>query len=145
MTNTLSWASSIRAEGIVRAPHGSAPNAVIDPRDIAEVAVRALTEPGYEGRELPLTGPAALNPAQQTEQLAEAIGRPLRFVELTPGQVGEGLARRYPAVVVEALLSSMERQAAGAKSRVEPTVAEVTGRAPCAFRTWARDHAAAFA
>jgi len=144
MSNTRAWASSIRAEGVVRAPYGSVPNVVIDPEDVAEVAVRALTEPGHEGRVHALTGPEAVAPAEQTAQLAEVLGRPLRFEELTPEQARSALLRRYPAAVADALLQSVRRRADGHGTAVEPTVARVTERAPRSFRMWARKHVAEF-
>lgn len=85
MTNTLSWARSVREDGVVRALYGDAPNATVDPRDIAEVAALALTEPGaHEGRAYALSGPAAVTAAEQTALLGAALGRPLRFEELGP-------------------------------------------------------------
>ncbi|WP_345630332.1 SDR family oxidoreductase [Streptomyces thinghirensis] len=145
MSNTLSWAGSIRSEGVVRALYGLSPNATVDPRDIAEVAVRALTEPGHEGRSYALSGPEPVSAAQQTAELSEVLGRPLRFEELSRRQAREQLLRRYPRPVADALLDSAVRQLTGAKATVGNTVLEVTGRPARAYRTWARDHAAAFA
>ncbi|WP_042431781.1 NAD(P)H-binding protein [Streptacidiphilus anmyonensis] len=145
MSNRLSWAASVRAEGVVRALLGDAPNASVDPRDIAAVAARALTEEGHEGRVHALTGPEALSAVEQTAQLAEVLGVPLRFEELGWDEARAQLLRRYPARVAEALLSSARRQAEGAKARVEQTVQEITGRPARSFRTWAGDHAGAFA
>ncbi|MFE9413624.1 NAD(P)H-binding protein [Streptomyces sp. NPDC006704] len=145
MSNTLSWAPTIRAEGVVRALYGNAPNASVDPRDIARAAAVALTEPGHEGRAYTLTGPDALSAAQQTKQLAEVLGRPVAFEELGPDRARELWASRYPGPVVEALLHSAERQLAGAKREVDDTVHRLTGRPATSYATWARDHADAFA
>ncbi|MBD0422095.1 SDR family oxidoreductase [Streptomyces sp. TRM S81-3] len=146
MSNTLSWAHGIRTEGVVRALYGTSRVACVDPRDIACVAVRALTEPGrHEGRSYALSGPEAISAAEQTAQLAEVVGRPLRFVELTRGEAEERLLRRHPRPVAEAFLASAERQRAGAKATVLPTVRHLMGRPARTFRDWAADHAAAFA
>ncbi|MFD9721166.1 SDR family oxidoreductase [Streptomyces sp. NPDC059076] len=145
MSNTLSWASSIQAEGLVRALYGRSANACVDPRDIADVAVRALTEDGHAGRAYTLTGPEPLTAFDQTQQLGRILGRPLRLEELTPDQARAALLRRHPEAVVEALLSSALRQRAGAKALVGHTVRELTGREPRSFRDWAGDHAGAFA
>ncbi|MEU4352250.1 SDR family oxidoreductase [Streptomyces sp. NPDC023838] len=146
MTNTLSWARSVREEGVVRALYGDAPNATVDPRDIAEVAARALTEPGvHEGRAYALSGPAALTPAEQTALLGDALGRPLRFEELAPERARAALLARYPQPVAEALLHSAERQRAGAKAGVSGAVEELTGHPARSYAEWARDHAQAFA
>jgi uncharacterized protein YbjT (DUF2867 family) len=144
MSNTLSWAPSIRLEGTVRALYGTSAHACVDPRDVADVAVRALTEDGHQGRAYTLTGPQALSAADQTEQLGRALGRRLRFEELTPEQADSALLGRYPKEVAEALLHSAHRLRLGAKARVENTVWNVTGRAAGSFATWAGDHAEAF-
>jgi uncharacterized protein YbjT (DUF2867 family) len=145
MSNTLSWAPSIREQGVVRGLYGSSPNSCVDPRDIAEVAVRALTEDGHEGRSHEITGPEAITAVEQTAQLSQLLGRPLRFEELGEDAARFGLRARYPEPVVEALLHSARRQSQGAKAGVRPTVAEVTGRPARPFRDWAADHLAAFA
>ncbi|MGP4047410.1 NAD(P)H-binding protein [Streptomyces sp. 2A115] len=144
MSNTLAWASSIRSEGVVRALYGTSANACVDPRDIAEVAVRALTEDGHEGRAYTLTGPEPLTAVEQTAELSRALGIPLTFAELTPGQQRDQLLARYPEPLARALVQSAERQRAGAKARPTPTVEDLTGRPASPFATWARDHASAF-
>lgn len=144
MSNTLSWASSIRSDGVVRALYGTSLNSCVDPRDVAEVAVRALTGPGHTGRTYTLTGPEALSAAGQTARLSELLGRPLRFEELGPGQAGAQWRARHPEPVADALLRSAERQREGAKAGVEKTVQEVCGRPARSYREWAREHLSAF-
>lgn len=144
MSNTLSWAASVRAERVVRTLYGSSANACVDPRDVAEVAARALTGDEHAGRAYRLTGPSALSAAEQTEQLGRILGVPLRLEELTREQARAAWARRHPAEVVEALLASADRQRAGAKSQVDDTIGRVTGRPARSFEAWARDHREAF-
>ncbi|MFF3487398.1 NAD(P)H-binding protein [Streptomyces sp. NPDC002701] len=145
MSNTLSWAASLRGKQVVRALYGASPNACVDPRDVAEVVVRVLTEDGHAGRVHTLTGPEPISAVEQTDQLGRLLGRPLRFEEIGPGEARAQLAQRQPPDVVEALLASAERQRAGAKAQVESTVLELTGRPARPFRTWAGDHLEAFA
>ncbi|MFI5680336.1 NAD(P)H-binding protein [Streptomyces cellulosae] len=145
MSNTLGWAGSIRKEGVVRAPHAGSRNATVDPRDIADVAVRALTDPDrHAGHAYALTGPEALTPARQTEILAELLQRSLVFEELPPDQFLRGLLRRYPAPVARALAESSERGRHGSKTHVDPTVAELLGRPAGTYREWAAAHLDAF-
>jgi uncharacterized protein YbjT (DUF2867 family) len=144
MSNALAWASSIRGEGVVRSPITSAAITCVDPRDIAEVAVRALTEPGHTGRIYALTGPEAITAAEQTDQLAEVLQRPLELRELTWDEAVEQWRKRYPPVVAEALLRSARRQARGGKTTVDPTFELVTGRRPGTFRGWAAYRREAF-
>ncbi|MFI8280333.1 SDR family oxidoreductase [Streptomyces sp. NPDC085929] len=144
MSNALSWAASVRSEDTVRALCGASANACVDPRDIADVAVLALTGPGHFGQAYTLTGPQAVTAAGQTARLAELLGRPLRFEELGPGRARALWGGRHPAPVAEALLHSAQRQRDGAKARVENTVLELTGTPARSFEVWARAHLAAF-
>ncbi|MBB1242424.1 NAD(P)H-binding protein [Streptomyces durbertensis] len=144
MSNTLSWAADIRARRVVRALGGDARNACVDPRDIAAAAVAALTSPGHDGRAHHLTGPAAISPAEQTDQLGRLLGVPLEYREPSRAEAAERLAARYPEPVVEALLASADRMRAGGKQRVEDGVRAATGREPASFAAWAADHLPAF-
>ncbi|MDX2680427.1 NAD(P)H-binding protein [Streptomyces sp. NY05-11A] len=144
MSNTLSWAGSVRAHGVVRALYGTSLNACVDPRDVAEVAVRALTGAGHEGRVYPLTGPEALSAVHQTQQLAELLGRPLRFEELDAEQARTALAARYSAEIAQALVESAGRGRRGNKSEVDGTAPALLGRPAGDFRGWAAAHLGAF-
>ncbi|MFF2862853.1 NAD(P)H-binding protein [Streptomyces rubiginosohelvolus] len=145
MSNTLSWAPGIRSAGVVRALYGDAPVACVDPRDVAAVAVAALTGAGHEGRAYAVSGPEAITAREQTAQLSRVLGRRLRFEELGPDAARTALLAKYPRPVAEAFLESAERQRAGAKAAVVPTVEELTGCPARPYRTWAADHADAFA
>ncbi|MFE2505285.1 NmrA family NAD(P)-binding protein [Streptomyces rubiginosohelvolus] len=145
MSNTLSWAPGIRSAGVVRALYGDAPVACVDPRDVAAVAVAALTGAGHEGRTYAVSGPEAITAREQTAQLSRVLGRPLRFEELGLDAAHKALLAKYPRPAAEAFLESAERQRAGAKAAVVPTVEELTGCQARPYRTWAADHADAFA
>ncbi|WAZ24850.1 NAD(P)H-binding protein [Streptomyces cinnabarinus] len=145
MSNTLGWAISIRAEGVVRAACGTAVNATVDPQDIADVAALTLLAPeAHAGRAYPLTGPEAISPVDQTKILGELLERPLAFDELSEEEARRRLLVRYPAPIAEALAESASRGRAGAKSEVDPTVAELLGRPAGDYRRWALGHLAAF-
>ncbi|XCM33975.1 NAD(P)H-binding protein [Streptomyces parvus] len=145
MSNTLSWAPGIRSAGVVRALYGDAPVACVDPRDVAAVAVAVLTGTGHEGRAYAVSGPEAITAREQTAQLSRVLGRPLRFEELGLDAARAALLAKYPRPVAEAFLESAERQRAGAKAAIVPTVQELTGRGARTYRTWSADHADAFA
>ena len=60
MQGLLHFGGMIQRQNMFAAPIGSARVSAVDVRDIADVAVAALTEPGHEGRTYTLTGPEAL-------------------------------------------------------------------------------------
>ncbi len=80
------WAPQIRGGDVVRWPYGAAETAPIDERDIAAVAARALLDDGHAGGDYVLTGPESLSQAAQVRAIGDAIGRPLRFEELSPDE-----------------------------------------------------------
>jgi uncharacterized protein YbjT (DUF2867 family) len=141
-SNTLGWAGQIRAAGVVRGPD-IAPTAVVDPRDVAAVAVRALTDDGYAGTTHVLTGPQVLSRADQVHAIGAAIGRPLRFEKVpVPEARAQMLADGRPPALVEALLASAETRPTS--YLVTSTVQEITGAPARTFGEWAADHAGHF-
>ena len=93
----LWWAAAIRDGGVVRWPYGAAETAPIDERDIAAVAARALSEDGHAGGDYVLTGPESLSQAEQVSIIGAAIGRRIRFEELSPEEFRRETAGSWPA------------------------------------------------
>ncbi|MFF9015126.1 NAD(P)H-binding protein [Streptomyces sp. NPDC014870] len=144
MTHALAWRRDIARYGVVRAVHGDSLNAAVDPADIADAAVHALTGSGHLGRTYALTGPRAISAREKTATLSEVLGRPLVFDEISLDRAREEWRRRLPEVLVEALTLSAERQHRGAKAAVASGVRDATGHAPRSFRAWATEQAPAF-
>ncbi|TMR33665.1 NAD-dependent epimerase/dehydratase family protein [Nonomuraea zeae] len=173
--NVLWWAGQIRAGNVVRGAYGAVPMAMLHERDIAAVAARALTapdpagtapdragaspgragaspgravaSPGYDGARLVLTGPQVLTQAEQVRIIGEALGRPLRWQELTRAEERRRLLAdgSFPDSFADALLDGYARMFDGPPPALTTTVEEVTGRPARTFAQWARDHAADFA
>ncbi|GAA3199295.1 NAD(P)H-binding protein [Streptomyces virens] len=141
-SNARGWAEQIRTTHVVRGPD-IAPTAVIHERDVAAVAVHALTDDGHVGAKHVLTGPQVLSRAEQVRAIQEAVGRPLAF-EKVPVQVAreQMLADGRPPALVEALLASAETRPAS--NVITSTVEEITGVPARTFRAWAEEHAEEF-
>lgn len=143
-TNALWWAPQIRADGVVREPYGSAARPVIHERDIAAVAARVLTSDDHGAATYLLTGPQVLTQVEQVHAIGEAIGRALRFEEISPEAARQKmLSQGWPATVAEGLLNAyakMVREPTPATS----TVQELTGVPARTFGEWAIDHADEF-
>jgi len=145
MSNALGWADTIRSQGIVYAPGGDGKLAVVDPRDIAAVAVASLTEPGHEGKAYDVTGPEALSAAEQVTMIGDEIGKPITHIDIPESAARESmLGTGMPAEIVDALLEFMTDVRAGRSATISSAVEDVTGRPARTFRAWAHDHAAAF-
>jgi uncharacterized protein YbjT (DUF2867 family) len=134
------WTESIRTESVVRAPYPDAQTAPVHEKDMAALAVAALTAPGHEQRAYTVYGPQSLTLRQQVEQIGDAIGRKITFEVITVDEARGQLARTMPPVGVEAILRAWSAGNAG-PARVSTIVEEVTGGAARTFAEWAEDHA----
>ncbi|WP_026423908.1 NAD(P)H-binding protein [Actinokineospora inagensis] len=145
-SNLLGWAPLIRAEGVVREPVAAAAQAPIHELDIAEVAVAALRTDRHVGQVLTLSGPETLTKVQQAETIGAAIGREIRFEELSPEEwksVWVAQMPSYLAGVADWLLGIWARSAA-TPDTPSTTVAEVLGKPARTLAQWAADHAEDF-
>jgi uncharacterized protein YbjT (DUF2867 family) len=141
-SNTLGWAEQVRTTGVVRGPL-TAPTAVVDPRDVAAVAARALTDDAHVGATHRLTGPQVISRPEQVEAIGTAIGRELRFHEVPVADArAQMLADGRPPALVDALLSAAENRSAS--TLVTSTVEDLTGKPAGGFPQWAHDHREAF-
>ncbi|WP_165035093.1 SDR family oxidoreductase [Candidatus Protofrankia californiensis] len=142
-SNALRWSGSIRAEGVVRAlfPQLAAP--LLDPADLAEVAVRALLDPGHEGRTYTLTGPEIITVREQVEVLREETGQEIRFEEIAEEQAPAVLGPSLPPGFIEVYVP-VQKQYLKTTPAVLPTYSEITGKTGRTFREWARRHVDAF-
>lgn len=134
--------SAPRPDGNLYLPVGNAKNAFIDTRDIAAVAVKALTEPGHEGKEYTLTGPAGLTHTEIAAIMSEASGRQIRFVDVPPEAARQGMAAAHtPEWMIDVVLE-ISAWAQGSKGgEITTTVKDVLDRPAHTFREFARDYA----
>lgn len=75
----FNWAM-IEQAGVMSMPAGEGGIAMIDVRDVAEVMVRALVEPGHVGKTYDLTGPEVLDLYEQAAILESELGRPVTYL-----------------------------------------------------------------
>jgi len=137
------WAPQIRRGGVVRWPYLDVPTAPIDERDIAAVAVRALTEGGHNHAEYVMTGPESLTQREQISTIADVLGRELRVEELSPDDARREGLPSVPAGAENMLLNAWGA-AAGQPAFVTSTVEQITGIPARTFRRWVTDRTSAF-
>ncbi|MFI5558631.1 hypothetical protein ACIA2T_05070 [Amycolatopsis japonica] len=116
---------------------------LIHEKDIAAVAVEALTGDGHAGAKYALTGTRPLTQAEQVRVIGEAAGRPARWEELPLDEARAALLTRMPDFVVDTMLTGF-RELVTKPGEVTSTVQDVTGRPGLDFEVWAADHAASF-
>lgn len=77
--------------GEVALPAGDVGEPFIDVDDIADAAVEALTDARHTGQIYELTGPRLLTFELAVREIATALGRGIRFVQVMPEQYAAGL------------------------------------------------------
>jgi uncharacterized protein YbjT (DUF2867 family) len=143
-SNTLMWADQIRSGDVVRWPFGAAARALVDERDIAAVAVRALTGDGHAGSRYLLSGPATLTQAEQVAAIGEAIGRDLAWEEMPRPEALRALTAAWgDAEFAASALDSWEWFVTHPET-VTSTVRDLTGAPAHSFADWAAANADAF-
>ncbi|NUT96525.1 MAG: NmrA family NAD(P)-binding protein [Saccharothrix sp.] len=137
--NARAWLPDILAGDEVRGGFGEVAVTLVHEDDIAAVAVEALVEDGHRGKKYVLTGPELLTRAEQVRQIGEALGRDLRWVELTPEAELEAARRWLPEALAEAFVGGL---AGRVGNPVPPTttIEDVTGVPARTFREWLADH-----
>jgi uncharacterized protein YbjT (DUF2867 family) len=140
--DALQWAfdvpGQLSAGDVVRGPYAAAAGSPIHAADFAAVAVAALTEDGHAGKVYRLTGPRSLTHAEQVRLLGDALGRPLRYEELSPEAARRAISPHAPA---DLLFETWEKHL-DTPAPVSDTVQRVTGRPPRSVREWAASYAA---
>jgi uncharacterized protein YbjT (DUF2867 family) len=142
-TNTLLPFILDRREGASFVPTGDGKEAPIDPRDIAAVAVRALTTPGHKQEVYLMTGPELLSYADMMGKASRAVGKQLRHVDMPEDAARKRLlALGLPPPVAESLIGHFAAVKAG-RAYVTSTVGHLLGRPARTFDDWIDDHTAA--
>ncbi len=119
-------------DGAIYSSVGDARLALVDARDVAAVAVAALTQPGHVGHHYHLTGPESLTWYEVAERLSR-IGRPVRYVPVSEDVARQNLTGVLPPWRVEPTLEFNREMANGLYDAVTHDVQDVTGRPPRRF------------
>jgi uncharacterized protein YbjT (DUF2867 family) len=136
------WAPQIRSGDVVRWPYAAAATAPIDERDVARVAERTLLGDGFGG-DYVVTGPESLTHADQVRVIGDALGRSIRFEELSPEEFRRQTSGTWPPLVVDMLLEAW-RAAVGLPAYVTTTIGDLTGTPARTFRQWVDANREAF-
>ena len=144
MQNTVTFMGhTIRAEDAFYSASALAKISHVDVRDIAAVAVKALTMPGHEGRVYTLSGPEALSYDEIAHELSKVLRRTIRHISLPSVELKSGmLAEGMPEEIADRMLDLERYFRANGASRITDDVKQVTGRNPTPFAEYARETAA---
>lgn len=129
--------------GEIVLPAGTIQEPFVDADDIADVAVAALSDERHIGQLYELTGPRLLTFAEASEEIAKAVGRDIRYVQVS--------AQEYAAALVESGLPSdfqwlvnylFATVLDGRNAYLADGVQRALGRAPRDFADYAQTTAA---
>ncbi|GAA4938234.1 NAD(P)H-binding protein [Streptomonospora halophila] len=141
--NLRDWIPRIRETGVIRMAYPNLARPLIHEADIAEVAVRALTESGHAGAAYEITGPAGITQAEQARIIGEELGAPVRVEAMTDDEAVRELTESgLPEEMARQILEAHARMVAHPEPATD-TLERVTGAPPRTFRQWAADRVAA--
>lgn len=133
--------AEIRDEDVLMMPAGYGKTSFIDGRDIAAVAVKALTENGHQNKAYALTGSRAFSYFEVADILTEVLGRKITY--RNPSIIA--FARRMKAngnpwafVLVTTALYTTARL--GMAAKVAPELERLLGRPPITLPQYAHDY-----
>ena len=136
---------TIVAESAFFLPLEDAKLAPVDIEDIAKVAFALLHTPGHEGKSYEMTGPEALSMTEIAEQISLAIGKTVRYVNISQAERRQALlAAGVPRYLADALDVQASERRKGAEATVHPETHIAFGIRPTTFAEFAHRHAAAF-
>lgn len=131
------------AMGMVAFPGGPGKTSFVDVRDVAEIAIKALTEDGHKNRVYRLTGPDPMTFERAAERISAALGKDVPFVNITPDDLknallSEGAEPWYAEMNAEMTFAVQ----AGFSFNPANDIEFLLGRKPRSIETYVADHAA---
>jgi uncharacterized protein YbjT (DUF2867 family) len=145
MQNTMMAAQTIVSDGMIYWDMQDGKLAMIDVRDIVDVAVAVLTGSGHEGKSYILTGPEAISLHDVAGTFSKVLGKEVNYVSV-PGEaaresmVGMGL----PEWIAKGYVELSEGFSEGFANSTTDNVAALNGHAARSFEQFARDFAPVF-
>jgi len=150
MQNFVNFHSpSIKSNKAFYSPREDAKVSFVDVRDIAAVAVKALTDNGsddkHNNKTYLITGPEALSYYQAAEILSNTIDKKISYVNVSDeearGAMKETGMNDWLINTISELSDYFRK---GYASQVSSAVEEITGKKPISFSQFAKDYAEAF-
>lgn len=134
----FNWAM-IEKAGAISMPAGDGGIPLIDVRDVAEVAVRALVEPGHVGKAYDLTGPDVIDMYEQAAILERVLGKPVTYVPSDEVQLMRVMKLLgVPAVPCEHVIKIFRLQREHKMESTTSTLREL-GITPIRYEQFVRD------
>lgn len=131
----------IRDDNEIFVPAGKGKTSFIDVRDIAAIAVKAMTEPGHENKAYALTGEQALNYYEVAEIFTNVLGRQIVYanpsiLKFALKMYGRGLDTMFIVVMIGIYTTAR----LGLAARVTSDVRHLLQKAPISIEEFVQDY-----
>ena len=148
MQNFVNFSShSVKTQGAFYVPAGNARISFVDVRDIAAIAVHALTSTNgkHEGKAHIITGGEALSHGHAAEILSEQLGKKVNYINVSDEDARKGMKDMgMDEWIINSIVELFEFAKAGHWSAISPVTEQITGNKPISFSQFAGDYAVAF-
>ncbi len=122
--------------GNITLPVGGVREPFVDVDDIADIAVKALTESGHDNQLYELTGPRSMTFLEATSEIAGAAGRPINFTQIPLHDFSAALAEQHvPADAIGLLEYLFTTVLDGRNEQLTNGVQQALGRPARDFKT----------
>jgi uncharacterized protein YbjT (DUF2867 family) len=141
------YSHSVKTQGAFYVPAGDARISFVDVRDIAAIAVHALTSTNskHEGKAHNITGGEALSHGQAAEILSEQLGKKVNYINVSDEDARKGMKDMgMDEWIINSIIELFEFAKAGHWSAISPVTEQITGNKPISFSQFASDNAASF-
>jgi NAD(P)H dehydrogenase (quinone) len=142
------WAAeSIAGDSTIQLPFGTGRTSPIDARDVAEVIAAILVSPTtHIAKVYELTGPRSQNMHDVATEYSEALGRPIRYVDVPFDQWRDQVVRTHNLSdhVSEHFLTMARLHAANRYDRLTHNVEALIGRPATSIRDFVAQHKEVF-
>jgi uncharacterized protein YbjT (DUF2867 family) len=141
MQNLVTYmGETISAESVFYTASGQARVSHVDVRDVASVAVKALSESEHEGKTYTLTGPEALTYDEVAAELSRLLVRTIKHVSLSTSDLKQAMLEDgVPGELADRMLDLDRYLREGHASIVTADIKQVTGRPPKPFGQYAQE------
>jgi len=134
-------AFEIKSMNEILVPAGRGKTSFIDARDIAAVAVKALTKDGFKNTALALTGAEALSYAEIAAILTQELRRPITYKNPSIWRFVRAMRKRHFAWTYIGVMTAIYTvNKFGLAARLTDDVGRILGRKPISFKKFATDY-----
>ena len=138
----------IKEQGTFYLPAGDGKVSFVDVRDIAAIAVEALTNNNdgiHNGKAYNITGPEAISFAQAARILSEQVGKKISYVSISEDDARKGMKEiGWNEWRINFLIELYNIIKQGYLKEISTPVEETTGKRAFSFSQFAKDYADAF-